>query len=71
MKVNFDAHLGSNFHRGLSVVIRNEHGELLAVGSRKLVNNWDVKASEAATACYGLELALSLGYEKILLDGDA
>lgn len=34
VKVNFDAYLGSDFHRGLGVVIRNEHGELLAAGSR-------------------------------------
>ena len=34
-------------------------------------NNWDVEASEAAAACYGVELALHLGYEKIVLEGDA
>lgn len=71
IKVNFDAHVGSNLRRGLGIVFRDAQGRVLLTSTRSIRANWSVPISEAATALFGLEVAKRMGYEAIHLEGDS
>ncbi|CAO2816818.1 unnamed protein product [Amaranthus hypochondriacus] len=71
IKINFDAYIGHGCRRGLGVVCRDDQGDVLLTGTRLCQANWDVEASEAMAAKYGLEIARRMGYDQIHLEGDA
>ncbi|XP_057539176.1 uncharacterized protein LOC130817471 [Amaranthus tricolor] len=71
VKINFDAHVGVGLYRGLGVVIRDDNGKLLIAGVRRVNSNWSVEMCEAATAMFGVELAVRFRYRYVQLEGDS
>ena len=70
-KVNFDAYLGLEFKLSLEFLIRDEARAVLATGTRCTRTNRGVEESIVMAVCFGQEMALVLGYEKVQLEGDA
>lgn len=71
VKVNVDATLFPGGGVGLGIVIRSDGGQILAVGVRKLMANWDTRLGEAMAARFGLCMAAGLNYKAVKLEGDA
>ncbi|XP_021754195.1 uncharacterized protein LOC110719519 [Chenopodium quinoa] len=71
VKVNFDAYVPDNGTVRLGVVVRDDSGSLLLVAVRNTGCVWPSEMAEAATARYGIEIARRMGYEKVVLEGDA
>lgn len=71
IKANFDAHVGTEGHCGLGVVVRNHEGKLLLIATRRIRSHIGTEESEADAACFALEIARIFGYDRIHLEGDA
>lgn len=71
MKINFD---GAVFHEkclsGVRVVIRNARGEFMDVLSAPVLGVFPGNHVEALAAFKALELALSIGFNEVVLEGD-
>ena len=51
-------------------MIRDNSGDLLAAGVRRMRALWPPDISELAVAIFGVELAIRLGFSNIQLEGD-
>ena len=71
VKLNFDAHISVAGEVGLGVVCRNHHGQIIALGVRRGVAEWEATLAEAMGARYTMELAARLGYVRVSLEGDS
>ena len=56
---------------GLGVVIRNEHGQVMASLSEHILLPLTVLEVEASAARRGLELAVEMGFRNIVLESDS
>lgn len=70
IKINVDAHIPNGMDRGLGVVCRDDQGNLVAAGVRRVNATWSTAVSELAAAVYGVEVACRLGFTHIHLEGD-
>ncbi|KAL2928741.1 hypothetical protein RDABS01_019525 [Bienertia sinuspersici] len=70
VKVNTDAYVPNNGRVGLGVVIRDERGNVLVAGVRK-IEPTEVEMAEAQAALYGVSLARRMGFNKVILEADA
>jgi ribonuclease HI len=72
VKVNCDASLNlAMFRVGLGVAIRDHDGCLIAAKSLSIEGAVDPEAVEATTFIHGVSLCRSLGFQKLILEGDA
>lgn len=71
VKVNFDAHVGIEGHRGLGVAVRNHEGTLLLAAIRRIKSHMGTKESEATAAIFALEIASRFEFDQVHLEGDA
>lgn len=70
-KLNFDAHISEVGEVGLGVVYRDHHGNIVALGVKRVEARWEVSLAEALGARYAMELATRLGYRRVVLEGDS
>ncbi|KAL2930102.1 hypothetical protein RDABS01_035512, partial [Bienertia sinuspersici] len=70
VKVNTDAHVIEGVKTSLGVVIRDEVGSVKVMGV-KHIEPTSVEIAEAATARFGVELAIRMNFENIILESDA
>ncbi|KAL2920670.1 hypothetical protein RDABS01_012161, partial [Bienertia sinuspersici] len=71
VKVNTDVAVFDGGGVGLSAVVRDEKGGLLAIGSKRFGCRWSAAMAEAAAINYGLHLARRLNYMEVWLECDA
>ena len=69
VKINFDAHIGTNRRRGLGVVVRDINDKVLLTGTRCVEANWSVHILEAAAALFALDIVKPMGYGYVHLEG--
>lgn len=69
--MNFDAYVADGDIRGLGTVFRDNHGKILVAGVRRIKARWPVDVSEAATALFSLQIAITFDFEYIHLEGDS
>ncbi|KAL2922837.1 Cysteine--tRNA ligase, partial [Bienertia sinuspersici] len=71
VKVNVDAHVGNNRVVGLGVVIWDHCGKTQVSAVYKIVASWKAEVVEARAALYGIQVALRLGYPRMVLESDS
>ena len=72
MKVNFDgAVFGESNKSGVGVVIRDNNGAVLVSCSEKLTQAYKAEETEILAARKSLMFAHELGFQRIILEGDA
>ncbi|XP_057543284.1 uncharacterized protein LOC130821510 [Amaranthus tricolor] len=71
VKINFDAHIGTNRRRGLGVLVRDNYGKVLLTGTRCVEPNWSVRISEAAAALFALDIARRMGHGYVHFEGNS
>ncbi|CAO2813967.1 unnamed protein product [Amaranthus hypochondriacus] len=70
IKINFDAHVANTGERGLGIVDRDANGQLLLAEVWCMQATWSPELSELNAVVYGVEVALRMGYSRIVLEGD-
>ena len=71
-KINFDgATFADDNSAGLGVVIRNKDGRVMASLSQKIPLPMSVIEVEVLAARRALELAVELGFDHVILEGDS
>lgn len=72
VKVNFDdAIFGDSNKSGVGIVIRDNNGAVLASCSEKIFQAYKVEEIEALAALKALTFAHELGFQNVILKGDA
>ncbi|XP_021722372.1 uncharacterized protein LOC110689847 [Chenopodium quinoa] len=71
VKLNVDAHIREGIGVQFGVLIRDNHGGLLAAAVKHCEARWSPDMAEAGAMRYGVELARRLGFEKVVLESDA
>ncbi|KAL2944294.1 UDP-N-acetylglucosamine--N-acetylmuramyl-(pentapeptide) pyrophosphoryl-undecaprenol N-acetylglucosamine transferase [Bienertia sinuspersici] len=70
IKINTDAHIHEGIKVGLGVVCRDNEGRIQVIAT-KVIEPTNVEVGKAEATRYGLQLARRLGFESIILEGDA
>ena len=72
MKINFDGAVFDDANMsGVGVVIRDSYGEVLASCSEKISQAYEAEVIEALAAQKALSFAQELGFQNVILEGDA
>ena len=72
MKVNFDGAVFGELNKsGVGVVIRDNNGTILGSCSEKLSQAYKAEETEALAARKALMFAHELGFQRVILEGDA
>ena len=71
VKLNVDAHVRHDGGVSFGMVIRDEWGNVLVAGVRRLAANWSPALAEAGPARFGIEVAHRMGFEKVVLESDS
>ncbi|XP_038996489.1 uncharacterized protein LOC120191160 [Hibiscus syriacus] len=72
VKVNFDASFAQNLESGWSgVIIWNNGGQVMGASRRVIRRVTSTFAAEATTAIHVMDLALDLGFNSIVVEGDS
>ena len=72
VKVNFDGAVFGELNKsGVGVVIRDNNGTILGSCSEKLSQAYKAEETEALAARKALMFAHELGFQRVILEGDA
>ncbi|KAL2935537.1 hypothetical protein RDABS01_018655, partial [Bienertia sinuspersici] len=71
VRINTDAEVREGRGVGLGVALRNERGQLLGVGVRRIGGTFRPELAEAWAASFGVEVARRLKYARVELECDA
>ncbi|KAJ8426666.1 hypothetical protein Cgig2_029850 [Carnegiea gigantea] len=71
VKVNTDAHVATGLTVRLDFVVRNEWGEILLMGVRRVPAKLGGEETKTATILYGLTRTLEANYDRIVLESDS
>ncbi|XP_048494306.1 uncharacterized protein LOC125494668 [Beta vulgaris subsp. vulgaris] len=71
VKINVDAHVRHDVGVSFGMVIRDEGGNVVAAGVRRIASNWRPALAEAGAAQFGVEVARRMGFEKVMLESDS
>ncbi|XP_065619309.1 uncharacterized protein LOC136063207 [Quercus suber] len=72
VKVNFDGAVFDDANKsGVGVVIRDSYGAVLASCSEKILQAYKAELTEALAAWKALSFAHELGFQNVILEGDA
>ncbi|KAL2940776.1 hypothetical protein RDABS01_029126 [Bienertia sinuspersici] len=71
VRINTDAEVREGRGVGLGVALRNERGQLLGVGVRRIAGTFRPELAEAWAASFGVEVARRLKYARVELECDA
>ena len=71
IKVNCDAAMLGENVVGVGAVARDEHGRIIFTAIRRYEAGWSVALAESMVARFGVELAASFGYDRVVLECDA
>ncbi|KAL2944155.1 hypothetical protein RDABS01_032502 [Bienertia sinuspersici] len=71
VRINTDAEVREGRGVGLGVALRNERGQLLGVGVRRIAGTFRPELAEAWAASFGVEVARRLNYARVELECDA
>ena len=72
VKINFDGAVFDEANMsGVGVVIRDSYGEVLASCSEKISQAYEAEVIEALAAQKALSFAQELGFQNVILEGDA
>ncbi|KAL2931369.1 hypothetical protein RDABS01_036779 [Bienertia sinuspersici] len=70
-KVNVDAHVSRAWVVGLRMVVWDHMGEIKAVTLYRFKARWKAELAEERAALYGVQVAVQLGFSKIMLECDS